>query len=262
MPSAASPIVLGNPLARQICFLLAEQPMDLATLCKRSQRCERQVRRALDELRRLGIQLHTERQRGRGSPKVYSLPPDHAPLQLLLNRLDALALRFLLVRGRPRADEPYHAEVAQLEAKLKAVLDLPGRALYPKLERILPESRPAPPGGVVEEEGNEGSEPGEPTGVQAITDDLLAAACYHHVCDIRYRTSAGEERIHPIHPLIVFQRKGRWYVDAWEPGAGEVHRYALPRFLEVRRRLGEHFEPPADYDASASMAGPMGAFHD
>lgn len=223
-------------------------PADVQELARHLGRDVRTVFRLLAGLRRHQIPLQAEVADARTGRKTYRIPTPLGPVLLSLDAMDAVALRVLLARARPRAGEPFHEEVSGLEAKLRQALEPCWKGLYQELEGVIAGSPAA-------------TAPAAPGAAEA-AEELVNAALHHQLCEMRYLARDGEERRYPIAPQQLFRdRDGRECVAAWVPSKGELRPLLVSRFLEVRRTR-QRCDPPASLDVDGWIAESFNLFHD
>ena len=226
--------------------LLEGAPLDIPAICAILERGERTARRTLASLRAVGLPIEEEVADAQTGRKRYQLPRQWGSGTLSLDGLDALALSFLLARGRPQRGEPFSADVARLEDKLRAALGPRWSSRYDELADVLlarPLSGP------------------RREGPDDLVEELMEAARLRRVCEVLYVRADGAERRYPLHPLALFSRRDRLYLAAYVPHNGRVQSYAVSRFREVVR-TARRFAPPADFDPQAFVEAPFGVLHD
>jgi proteasome accessory factor B len=94
--------------------------------------------------------------------------------------------------------------------------------------------------------------------VDPIGDTLADALVRHIPLRFAYRTAAGSTATRSVDPYAVVQRRGAWYLVAHDHDRDDQRVFRLDR-IEGRIVTGGDpgaFEPPADLDPAAAVAGP------
>jgi proteasome accessory factor B len=93
-----------------------------------------------------------------------------------------------------------------------------------------------------------------------LIDQLVRGVEERRATMIHYRSLRATEPVeHEVHPLGLVHHRGALYLVAFSRDHGEVRHFKLDRVAEAH--VGEFpFEPPADFDLQAHLAGSWGVY--
>lgn len=217
-------------------------PVTLGALAERLGVSERQARRDCAALSEAGYAIEWERVDGRTAVRLAQSAGEPITLSIR-ERYTLLVMRrvFDVLAGTPFADDV--------------------QSIFEKIAGSMPEGPHAkgffedrfvyvPDGGLKPVRAREAS----------ILDAILTGVLHRSRVEVSYQPVRGKARKGAFEPwALVLYRHGIYAIGTF-PGA--THDYVLPveRFQSAKLRRGDHFEPPARFDASKYFEGAFGVF--
>jgi len=200
---------------------------------------ERTVRRDLEQLSAAGFPITESKGRWRVlEPREGGWMVPVEPTELLVIALAEDLFGHL--RGSWLADP-----LAQLRAKLLAIMPPRGREFFERLRRLSVATLFAP---------------GELDGRGPLLQTLMAATNERRVLRVRYQKPRSDPEVRDIEPLMLWFHDGVVRVIAHCRKAQDVRQFVAQRVLAAEM-LAETFTPPADFDPDAYVRAAFGSFH-
>jgi len=173
--------------------------------------------------------------------------PPFSPLELVALEIDGDAVSVYM--DPPGLERPLRLTIGEARA-INAALDVAGYAADSPLRQRLQE---ACSGSVSLEDLERTVRAGTAPGGMAETYARLAIAAEdHEKVRIAYYTGAtGRVSERVVHPWVLVQRLGVWYLIAWCEAAGQERVFRLDRVRDIER-LGTRFVPPSGVSTSVT----------